>query len=221
MKSTSTKVFLQNGRWNQRRKPYKATRKTFLIVCEGQKTEPEYFRAFPLETVQVEGIGFNTVSLVKEAIRLKKKRPERQEIWCVLDRDSFPAKDIKEALRLADQNNIRIAFSNESFELWYLLHFVYLDTKLCRGDYIKKLKKHLRPLGIEYEKQGLYGPLKSFQQIAIKSAQRLLQNHTNRIDIKHQKFKDRYGSFDVVKANPFTTVHDLVLTLLQEIEKKH
>ena len=48
-------------------------KQTFLIVCEGEKTEPNYFRSFRVltATVRVEGAGMNTLSLIKETIRLK------------------------------------------------------------------------------------------------------------------------------------------------------
>lgn len=48
-------------------------RQRFLIVCEGEKTEPNYFSRFPISPnsiVSVVGVGANTVRLVREAIRL-------------------------------------------------------------------------------------------------------------------------------------------------------
>jgi hypothetical protein len=47
-------------------------RQHFLVVCEGEKTEPNYFKRFPLppdSIVDVRGFGANTVSLVIEALR--------------------------------------------------------------------------------------------------------------------------------------------------------
>ena len=46
----------------------------FLIVCEGEKTEPNYFKKFPenpevYDKIDIHGIGYNTISLIKEAIR--------------------------------------------------------------------------------------------------------------------------------------------------------
>ena len=58
----------------------------FLIVCEGEKTEPNYFRKFPenpevYDRIDVHGTGYNTISLVNEAIKLK---IEAFEIWYML-----------------------------------------------------------------------------------------------------------------------------------------
>ncbi|HEY8376822.1 MAG TPA: RloB family protein [Nannocystis sp.] len=47
----------------------------YLIVCEGEKTEPEYFRRFrvPADVAQLDvvGAGANTVSVVEKAIELR------------------------------------------------------------------------------------------------------------------------------------------------------
>lgn len=51
------------------------TRERFLIVCEGQRTEPNYFECFRVpkrvSDIDVRGCGYNTVSLVKKAIELQ------------------------------------------------------------------------------------------------------------------------------------------------------
>ncbi len=45
------------------------------------------------------------------------------QVWCVFDRDDLLPRQISEALHYAQQGAIRVAFSNQAFELWYLLHF--------------------------------------------------------------------------------------------------
>ena len=47
-------------------------KQTFLIVCEGEVTEPEYLNSFRLTSAYVKAIGkgMNTISLVKEAIAM-------------------------------------------------------------------------------------------------------------------------------------------------------
>jgi len=71
---------------------------TFLIVCEGERTEPNYFRAFRVPTIRIEvkGLGFNTISLVEAAI-MEKANHEYDQTWCVFDRDSFPAENFNRA----------------------------------------------------------------------------------------------------------------------------
>ena len=78
-------------------------RQRILIVCEGAKTEPNYFKGFRVNRtiyeIDIRGIGYNTASLVREAISLKKES-DYDQIWCVFDRDSFPPQDFNAALKL-------------------------------------------------------------------------------------------------------------------------
>lgn len=70
-------------------------KQTFLIVCEGEVTEPEYFNSFRLTSANVKAIGkgMNTISLVKEAIAVRdiEKRRNRNydQCWVVFDKDDF------------------------------------------------------------------------------------------------------------------------------------
>ena len=176
-------------------------RKRFLIVCEGEKTEPNYFRGFrrPGLILEVKGEGYNTVSLVEKAIEFSEKE-KYDHVWCVFDRDSFPEQNFNEAFSLAKRNNIRIAYSNEAFELWYLLHFNYYDSAINRSDYCAKLSTLL---GHEYKKnQGdMYILLGPKQAMAIQNAENLLA---------------QYQPLDPLNANPSTTVH----LLIQELNKE-
>jgi hypothetical protein len=173
-------------------------RKKLLIVCEGEKTEPLYFESFgiPISFVKVHGAGMNTISVVEEAIRLRAENPEKYEIvWCVFDRDSFAAQRFNEAIDLAKRNGINVAYTNEAFELWYLLHFDYHNTGISRSQYEEKLTENL---GRKYEKNDgtMYSELIDKQDIAIKYAKNLLKSHGK----NHNPEKD----------NPSTTVHLLV-----------
>jgi len=181
-----------------RRVGYLEPRSLFLIVCEGGKTEPNYFRSFPLppdSVVDVYGTGANTISLVKKALVLSKER-KYDQTWCVFDRDSFSAQNYNAALECARQNKIQVAYSNEAFELWYLLHFFYLNTGITRDDYCKRLEKD-DCLGHKYEKNSetIFDELLAFQEDAIRNARRLLAE---------------YAPVNPVKDNPSTTVHLLV-----------
>ena len=81
-------------RRSPRREPYDRV----LIVCEGEKTEPNYFRElcahYRLSTANIEvtqGEGNDPVSVVQTAKRLQKSETRQGErydrIYCVFDRD--------------------------------------------------------------------------------------------------------------------------------------
>ena len=75
------------------------TRKKFLIVCEGEKTEVNYFKAFAVPKkfeVMVKGEGKNSLSLVEKAIKMidnLKKDDSFDQIWCVFDKDNCSKAD--------------------------------------------------------------------------------------------------------------------------------
>lgn len=174
-------------------------RKKFLIVCEGEKTEPLYFSAFrvPKDICEVKGTGYNTVSLVNEAIRLSQNSAYDQ-VWVVMDKDSFSIDQFNQALQLAKNNGIQIAYSNEAFELWYLLHFDFHQSAISRTSYKQRLTDRL---GFVYEKKDprMFWELETRLPDAVQNAKRLLSTYGN----DHSPARD----------NPSTNVHVLVMAL--------
>lgn len=125
----------------------------FLIVCEGAKTEPYYFEALiqnhisTVREVTIEGEGRATVALVDRTLEIKQELERRNamqfdRVWVVFDKDDFT--DFNDAIEKARNLGFESAWTNEAFELWYLLHFEYLDTAISRTAYIKKLQEAFR-----------------------------------------------------------------------------
>jgi hypothetical protein len=186
----------------RKRTAHKLEKQRILIVCEGEQTEPNYFNCFRPANIVVRGYGFNTDSLVNKAIDVRKKDDMGfDQVWCVFDRDDFPPWNVNEAFRLARTNNIKIAYSNESFELWFCLHFHYIDAALDRNQYCDITDTNLKSLnGKEYSKNmcGIYNSLLPFQDAAIRNAQKLFE---------------KYADWNPLDSNPSTTVHNLVIEL--------
>ena len=113
------------------------------------------------------------------------------------------SQNFNSAINLASNNGINVAYSNDAFEVWYLLHFNYYNTPISRKYYQNMLTKLL---GHKYEKnsQKIYEELKDKQQDAIKHAKRLLQE---------------YDRPNPETDNPSTTVHLLVEELNSVIPK--
>lgn len=179
-----------------------AIKQAFLIVCGGEKTEPNYFEGFPISSVHVEIIGMrrDPISVVNATIRMRKQAIREDmgydQVWCVFDKDDFLIQDFNLAIQKAQQNKIRVAYSNQAFELWYLLHFNYFDAALSRNAYIQKLDQYLASFG-GYKKndQNIYNKLIEKQQDAIRNSQRLLSC---------------YDPSNPGRDDPSTTVHYLV-----------
>jgi len=190
-------------------------RKYFLIVCEGEKTEPNYFEALKNDlpvgvlsvfNIDIDGTGKNTTSLVDHALRMKDKASfHYDEVWAVFDRDSFSPTQFNTAITKAAANKIKTAWSNEAFELWYLLHFNYHDSAISRKQYKAILEREIIRItgkNFSYRKNdpAMYQLLKEIgnMQNAIRYAHRL---HKSRND-------QRYDTH-----NPCTTVYLLVKKL--------
>ncbi len=200
-------------------------RNLFRIYCEGENTEPEYFKSFPVNTeTKVEAIGLarSKTSLVEKTIEILTREQmligmseydEDRQLWVVFDYDKRAdvdeAKDFNNAIELAIRNNIKVAYSNDSFELWFVLHYQYQTSAITRNEYYNILSKRL---GIDYEEDGkskdfaqsLYYILLDKEQVAIQNAKRLHES----------KKSDTYSN-----QNPCTTVYLLVEELNKCIKK--
>ena len=140
-----------------------------LIVSEGSKTEPNYFReirsAYRLHTASVEvqpsDFGTAPIQVVKYAQALfengdrHKNIQQRafERVYAVFDRDDhvsyFDALNLAASLNGKLKNDIkqtvvfRAIASVPSFELWLLLHFEDIQTPLHRDDVMRRLKLHI------------------------------------------------------------------------------
>lgn len=162
-----------------------------LIVTEGTKTEPKYFKALKEEinkgfpgriSIEIEGVGEGTVKLFERARKIVERSPENfSHIWLVYDKDDFAENDFdstaSQCEALSDENlTYHALWSNECIEYWFLLHYIYLDTALHRSEYYPKLSKHLK---FEYKKDsdGIYSVFKPKLQKAIKNAKKIMESH--------------------------------------------
>jgi hypothetical protein len=204
----------------KRQTNFRKVRNTFLIHCEGSKTEPNYFEAFRVPKTIILGKGFNTLSLVQDTIKRIdadfEKGIEYDQVWCVFDRDSFPIRQIEQAFDLAEKHNILLAYSNESFELWYYLHFHLLVTGLGRKDYINKLNVLL---GFKYEKSAhnIYEKLRPFQATALTNARYLHKQSNNSFHANRSSrvVPNDYAILENKSQCPYTSVFLLVEELNQ------
>lgn len=180
-------------------------RKKFLIVCEGGKTEPNYFesmrQAYRIAVdVDVDPAGGDALSVVEKAIH---KRKDYDAAWAVFDRDEVPTDRFSRALQIAENKGVHIAYSNQAFELWFLLHFDYCDSALHRDQYIAKLRGYMG----SYKKNdpSMFEKLNDRIETALHRANRLFQWHCS---------QNPSREIDPMRNNPSTTVHLLVEDLI-------
>lgn len=115
-----------------RRQPHRDPKRRLLVVCEGERTEPEYLSGYVRQvrnaTVDVQiarerGEPRKIVEIAKtrKAAARRQGDAEYDEVWCVFDRDDHER--FHDALQMARANGFELAVSNPCVELWLLLHF--------------------------------------------------------------------------------------------------
>ncbi|MEA3491187.1 MAG: RloB family protein [Campylobacterota bacterium] len=125
----------------------------------------------------------------------------------VIDRDNH--KCFFEIMKIARENSICVAFSNESYELWLLLHFQLVSVHTHRDNLKNRLNTiFLNRFQIEYEKssQDVYLLLRSLQETAIKNAKILISEHFGNFKSKEDRSRavmkaldDGYGQAEVAR----------------------
>jgi hypothetical protein len=145
----------------ERGKPFRSERLTMLIYCEGENTEPSYFSKFRSTSLTIKsfGEGRNTLSLVRRANQIN-KQSQFDRIWCVFDADPKPdnprqLSNFNSAVRMAEKLGFGVAYSNQAFEYWLILHYEdHQGGALHRDLYGEKLNSYLNPYGIHYDADG-------------------------------------------------------------------
>ena len=201
----------------------------YLIVCEGERTGKNYFNGVkrkveakyknkidvknPIE-LEVIGTGRNTESLISYAARTRSlSEIPYGRVWVVFDKDDFSDEQFNNAIYKAKAEDMDVAWSNEAFELWFLLHFEYLNSAIDRSQYKVKLDEYFSKHGInsgKYEKNlpNIFELLCEGGKLekAIKWSEKLHKWHREQCVTTESKM------------NPCTTVYELVGELLEYID---
>jgi len=186
-----------------------------FVWSHTHKAEIEYFQDFKnyLKTpllIPRKNICGTPQELINKVLEWKKQNvceKDGDQVWCVFDIDDFYQKDkqgLLMAIQEAGKNNVKIAYVNECFELWIILHFNKPTFPIFRGDGIKKKMQGIykkNKLGEFKKNQKVFSVLMPFQLVAIKNAKKLLPVGYKDIDWK--TVLDSNG-------NPSTSIHFLV-----------
>jgi hypothetical protein len=220
-----------NSMYSQRKVSGRSKGKTFLILCEGEETEPNYFEGFQkianankTAYILIDPVGAVGITIVKKAEQLKKQgKYADDEVLCVFDRDlkkeNNNQHNFNAAIRLAIENQLNLSISNDAFELWFLLHYEYYQSETHRSDYKTMLSIRL---GEKYEKNSetMYEKLKDKQYNAIKFAKKLWLSHCISHGIDDPDKLTVEQRIILHNTNPSTTVYQLVEKLNEVIFPK-
>lgn len=200
---------------------------SYLIVTEGERTEPLYFKGIEklikekiggkievkeAPVIDIQGKGCATGKLIEITDQIvKESKIIYQNIWIVFDKDDF--EDFDEAITAGINKGYNIAWSNQSFEYWLYLHFNYSDSALHRQDWNDKLDKIFKEYNLG---NGTYQ--KNYEDIYN------MVNKYNGVDTAIKYAKSRMEKFDKDKIKPSqydpgTTVFQLVEELKKYLDE--
>lgn len=200
----------------KRGQPKRAAHDRILIVCEGSKTEPNYFheirKAARISSVDVHVLhsqGTEPQQVVESAETEFKRTKAYERVYAVFDRDDHltysNAIDMAEARDKKWKNDegkpaiFEAIVTVPSFELWLLLHFADIQAFLHRDDALTRVRTHIA--GYEKGNKDTYAKTLAHIETAIARATAL-----------KARFNRKPGE------EAYTDVHELV-TILRDVKK--
>lgn len=180
---------------------------SFLIVTEGERTEPLYLKGIQkkikekmdgridvieIPVIDIHGEGCGTGKLIEVTERIvKEAKILYQNVWVVFDKDDFDDFDV--AIQLGKEKGYQVAWSNQSFEYWLYLHFNYSDSSLHRYDWNEKLNEIFKQYNLgdgTYRKNydNIYDLVNVYDGVnsAIRNAKRRMAGFVDERDIPSQ-----------------------------------
>ena len=129
----------------------------FYIYTNGKESEINYLKLLKqkhsIYDVKIIYENSDPLRLVQRAI---KDNNQNSKVWCVFDVDnSLKDGRLKKALVLAKENNIQLAVSNISFEVWLLSHYKVARKQMDNKELINEMNKLVMKLSnnkIKYNK---------------------------------------------------------------------
>ena len=192
----------------------------YLIVCEGKKTEPNYFNGLKrkinekygnkvdvlIPNIDVKGTGMNTTSLVKYTQKtVNHANKVYGQVWVVFDKDDYNNEQFDSAIKNCDYN---VAWSNPNFEVWLLAHFKKVNRYISKDDVLQELSK-------EFQKKGLGDYTKIDTNIFEKiTSEGNLDTAIKNCEYMEEQKKDGQAS----QRNPMTKVYKIVDGLKEYLE---
>ncbi len=230
---------------------------TFIIFCEDKVSEPVYLKYFETPKIKINFVKeqkskmdnlLNTITHCKkngltECIKGKDYIvANNTQVWCVFDRDKeeVPTKITKGnanfdlSITLAETTGIHVAWSNDSFELWILLHFEEIDVLIAKNKERKTYYDRLTDIfaSLENPNEDLI-KVKAYNKWNYKESLKSENNFRNivrntiisntAIAIKRSKILEAHFQAQNIqnhKKSPCTLIHRLIEELIRLGEKE-
>ena len=197
----------------KRKEAFKEPHQSIRIVCEGEKTEPIYFKALKerlrliMVDVEIVAEGAAPITVVDHAIELREERKhvakrsltkaEYEVIYCVFDVEApTPHESLANAIIKAKYNKLEVILSNPCFEYWYILHFRKTSAPFNTSQDAKSALRQKHPAYSESDTT-IFDVIYPKTSDAIKRSKEVLKEQHNDAE-------------DLSDCNPSTHVHKIV-----------
>ena len=146
-------MILSRERLYERKEPSKDA-KLFIIYCEGEKRENQYFKYFlelssqmkleiepPIDgrtsPLDLYNRAIHQIIKPEENANIKYELTPDDEVWFVIDTDNWGSEIIQLRENIKDHKNWLVAQSNPCFEVWLFYHFfpfeAFADIETSKG----------------------------------------------------------------------------------------
>lgn len=181
--------------------------KKILVYCEGM-TEVHYInmlkRKYNGNSVIVtaeKSKKTNPIGIIDSVIKSRQYK-DSSSTYVLFDRDSHTKEEILDAITFAKRNGIKVGYSNHSFDLWILMHFVPLNSYIENKELCKRLNSYFSCENYEKDIKNNYHQIEKFLKglslVAITNSNKIIGcNVSNQLNLK-------------VDVNPFHNIHEVV-----------
>ena len=146
------------NRLYKKRPPFRDA-KLFVIICEGERREPDYFEFFdqitskikilPIPSSEGKSSPKHLHENAKNAVN-KFDINDDDELWFVLDIDSWEINQIHDLKKECDDIKYwNIALSNPCFEVWLYYHFEKIVPELVDSSKCKEWKELIQKTNLK------------------------------------------------------------------------
>ena len=187
-------------------------KKSIILFTEGKNTETTYFKKFGNSQIKIipVGTGKSTCKLVNEAITLLRttyRDKKFYEKWVVFDKDDN--KDFDDAIQLAERSELKVAYSNQAIEYWFILHFNdHQGGAMHRDHCCKLINQYIESFGAKYDDTKMVSSIffDIMQANDPQTGKSRLQLAVNRADKIYKGKRDK-------TEESVTTVHHLIQSI--------
>lgn len=197
----------------QRNKINRKQKKLIIVGTEGKNvTEKQYLKHFNTinkehRIIFAKGNATDSMGVVLDTEKTIQAfdldREFGDKVYCLIDSDygKEREKELRKVIDLAKKKDIRVAISNPTFEIWFLLHFRY-STKsyINNNELLNELKNYIP----EYHKS------KDVFMNLFQKTPKAIENSA-----KLENYHDKNCNFDIMQRCPSTQLPELVEVLME------